>query len=103
MVSINLIAQVLPELWELDQAEARRSLAEIRDQTRSALTEMRALLLELRLGDETTPDLVQVLNQHVTAFERRTGLSLTVDLPAAVDLPPAVVHGLARVAQEVAA
>jgi hypothetical protein len=51
-------------------------------------------------GDGASPDLVHTLRESIAAFERRTGLSVTVDLPASLSLPPTVVHGLGRIAQE---
>lgn len=100
LVSVNLMAQVLPELWQIDQAEARLALAEIRDQTRRALAEMRALLIELRPADGEAPDLVTTISHQLAAFERRTGLGVTRKLSAAPDLPPAITHSLARICQE---
>ena len=47
LFSAGLIAEVLPRLWERDQAEARRSLEDLRRLTRGAMAEMRALLAEL--------------------------------------------------------
>ncbi|HSK88347.1 MAG TPA: PAS domain S-box protein, partial [Anaerolineales bacterium] len=44
LFSAGLIAEVLPRLWERDQAEARRSLEDLRRLTRGAMAEMRALL-----------------------------------------------------------
>ncbi|MBC8077303.1 MAG: GAF domain-containing protein, partial [Chloroflexales bacterium] len=48
LFSISLLSQALPSLWELDQEASRESLVQIRDLTRTALAEMRALLFELR-------------------------------------------------------
>ncbi|MRR32435.1 PAS domain S-box protein, partial [bacterium] len=48
LFSTTLIADVLPQLWELNQTEARRRLEELRLLTRGALAEMRTLLVELR-------------------------------------------------------
>ncbi len=43
LFSAGLIAEVLPRLWERDQAEARQSLEDLRRLTRGALAEMREL------------------------------------------------------------
>src|SRR4029078_3576015 len=48
LFSMSLLAQVLPDLWEIDQAEARAGLGQIRDMTRRGLSEMRALLFDVR-------------------------------------------------------
>ena len=58
LFSMSLLAQVLPDLWDIDREEARAGLGQIRDMTRSALAEMRALLFELRpaaLGSRAWP------------------------------------------------
>ncbi|NTU56095.1 MAG: PAS domain S-box protein, partial [Anaerolineales bacterium] len=48
LFSASLTAEVLPELWEMDVEEAKRSTEELRQLARGALAEMRTLLLELR-------------------------------------------------------
>jgi PAS domain S-box-containing protein len=48
LFSASLTAEVLPDLWEMDEDEAKRSTEELRQLTRGALAEMRTLLLELR-------------------------------------------------------
>ncbi|HSD83630.1 MAG TPA: PAS domain S-box protein, partial [Anaerolineae bacterium] len=48
LFSASLIAEVLPDLWEMDVDEAKKSTEELRQLTRGALAEMRTLLLELR-------------------------------------------------------
>jgi signal transduction histidine kinase len=100
LFSISLLAQSLPDLWGVDRAEAQRSLAQIGDQTREALAEMRALLFELRPADQGGWDLPNALRHHVGAFERRTGTAVAVDLPESVDLPGAVAYALSRITQE---
>jgi signal transduction histidine kinase len=100
LVSMNLLAQVVPALWETEQDAARRHLAQIRELTRSALAEMRTLLVELRPVDQRQPDLGQALRHHAAAFERRTGIAVALDAPAAVSLPDLVAYALSRIAQE---
>ncbi len=100
LFSIGLLAQSLPDLWEIDRAEARRSLARIGDQTRDALAEMRALLFELRPADQGGWDLPSALRHHVGAFAQRTGTPVAVRLPEEIDLPDAVAYAFSRIAQE---
>jgi PAS domain S-box-containing protein len=45
LFSTSLIAEILPELWDVDIDEARKSTEELRQLTRGALAEMRTLLL----------------------------------------------------------
>jgi signal transduction histidine kinase len=48
LFSTTLIADVLPDIWEMNPVEGNRRLEEIRQLTRGALAEMRTLLVELR-------------------------------------------------------
>jgi len=48
LFSSSLIAEALPDLWELDQEEGRDLLSELRILSKGAQAEMRSLLLELR-------------------------------------------------------
>jgi signal transduction histidine kinase len=100
LFSMSLLAQVLPELWELDRAEAAGALTQIRDLTRGALAEMRALLFELRpaaLGDQ---DLANALRDHAAMFERRTGITVSLTVEHAGAMPAPVEQALFRIAQE---
>ncbi|HWQ15367.1 MAG TPA: ATP-binding protein [Roseiflexaceae bacterium] len=97
---MSLLAQVLPELWEVDRAEAEAALAQIRDLTRGALAEMRALLFELRPAALGEQDLASALRDHATMFERRTGIGVAVLVESGGDVPRPVEQALFRIAQE---
>lgn len=66
---------------------------------RGALSEMRALLLELRPDDLTDVSLDELINNLIAAMECRRMLDVCVDL-APVQLEPAAHHTFYRVAQE---
>jgi signal transduction histidine kinase len=100
LFSMSLLAQALPELWEVDQAEARAGLRQIRDLTRSALTEMRALLIELRPAGLANRGLAHAIREHVSAFEQQTGLLVILDLADDCPLPEPVEQAFFRIAQE---
>lgn len=100
LFSMSLLAQVLPELWHIDQEEAQAGLAQIRDLTRGALSEMRALLFELRPAAMGEHDLAQALRDHAIVFEQRTGIPVTVEVAEAVVIPEQVEQALFRIAQE---
>jgi signal transduction histidine kinase len=100
LFSVSIMAEVLPRIYERDQAEGRRRLEELRQLTRGALAEMRMLLLELRpaaLADTSLPDLLRHLAEAVTA-RARIPVELSVETQA--DLPPEVRVALYRIAQE---
>jgi PAS domain S-box-containing protein len=100
LFSASLIAEVIPQLWDMNPAEARRRLNELRELTRGALAEMRTLLLELRpsaLTDSALPDLLRQLTEAIIG-RARLPIQLTVEGDCA--LPPEVQVALYRIAQE---
>ena len=101
LFSANLIAEVLPRLWDRHEAEGRHRLNELGQLTRGALAEMRTLLFELRplaLQKARLGELLKHLTEAV--FGRaRIPITLTVEggdrtLPAEVQL------ALYRISQE---
>jgi len=103
LFSANLIAGVLPLLWERNEAAGRARLDELHELTQGALAEMRMLLLELRpeaLEASELPDLLAQLRDAVSA---RARLPVALELqgaPRASALPPPVRLALYRIAQE---
>jgi signal transduction histidine kinase len=100
LFSMSLLAQVLPELWAVDRPEAEAALAQIRDLTRGALAEMRALLFELRPAALGEQSFATALREHAAMFERRTGIGVTVLLEGGGDMSRPVEQALFRIAQE---
>jgi signal transduction histidine kinase len=100
LFSASLIAEVLPELWEMDADEARNSTEELRQLTRGALAEMRTLLLELRPATLTQTRLSELINQLCEAFIGRSRLPITLNIEGERNLPPEVQVAYYRIAQE---
>lgn len=100
LFSMSLLAQVVPDLWEADQSEARQALHTIRELTRGALAEMRALLFELRPADTEDHTLAQVLRQQATTFEQRSGNTVVLEIDEHLTLPPEVEQAFLRIVQE---
>jgi len=100
LFSAGLIAEVLPRLWERDQAEARRSLEDLRRLTRGAMAEMRALLAELRPSTLTDAELGDLLHLLGNAFTGRTNIPATVTVVGQGILPADVQVAIYRVCQE---
>jgi len=100
LFSASLIAEVLPELWEIDADEARNSTEELRQLTRGALAEMRTLLLELRPAALTQTSLNDLLKQLCEAFIGRSRLPIALTIEGEHDLPPEVQVACYRIAQE---
>ena len=100
LFSAGLIAEVLPRLWERDQAEARRSLEDLRKLTRGAMAEMRALLAELRPSTLTDAELGDLLRLLGNAFTGRTSIPARVTVVGQGMLPADVQVAIYRVCQE---
>lgn len=100
LFSAGLIAEVLPRLWERDQALARRSLEDLRILTRGALAEMRALLAELRPSTLTDSKLGDLLHLLGNAFTGRTNIPVIVMIKGEASLPAETQVALYRICQE---
>jgi signal transduction histidine kinase len=100
LFSSSLIAEALPTIWEHNQDMGREHLAMLRQMSRGALAEMRALLLELRpaaLVETSLEDLLRQLGEAVTG---REGVQVTVEVVGRCELPTDVHVTLYRIAQE---
>jgi signal transduction histidine kinase len=100
LFSSSLIAEVLPDLWEMDVDEAKNSTEELRQLTRGALAEMRTLLLELRPATLTQTRLSDLINQLCEAFIGRSRLPIKLNIEGDCSLPPEVQVAFYRIAQE---
>jgi signal transduction histidine kinase len=100
LFSASLIAEVLPDLWQIDIEEAHRSTEELRQLTRGALAEMRTLLLELRPGTLTQTRLGDLLRQLTEALIGRARLPVHLSVEGERSLPPEVKVAFYRIAQE---
>lgn len=100
LFSASLVAEVLPELWEMDVDEAKKSTEELRQLTRGALAEMRTLLLELRPATLTQTRLSDLVRQLCEAFIGRSRLPITLNVEGDCPLPPEVQVAVYRIAQE---
>jgi PAS domain S-box-containing protein len=100
LFSTSLIAEILPELWEIDIDEAKKSTEELRQLTRGALAEMRTLLLELRPATLMQVHLSELIKQLCEAFIGRSRLPIVLNIEGDRELPPEVQVAFYRVAQE---
>jgi signal transduction histidine kinase len=80
LFSAGLIAEMLPELWEQDQEDARRSLQDLRNLTRGAIAEMRMLVSELRPLALIDSNLSDLLHQLADAFTGRTNIRVALSI-----------------------
>ena len=100
LFSASLTAEVLPDLWDMDVDEAKRSTEELRQLTRGALAEMRTLLLELRPATLMQTRLNDLIKQLCEAFIGRSRLPITLTIEGECMLPPEVQIAFYRIAQE---
>lgn len=100
LFSASLIAEVLPRLWDRYPEEGRQRLEELRQLTRGALAEMRALLMELRPASLIEAPLGDVLRQLSEAFIGRTRVPVDFAVQGECKLPADVQVALYRIAQE---
>ena len=100
LFSATLIADVLPEIWEMNASEGKRRLEEVRQLTRGALAEMRTLLVELRPNALVEVPLSTLLRQLTEALTGRARISIQLSAEGERKLPADAQVGLYRIAQE---
>jgi two-component system nitrate/nitrite sensor histidine kinase NarX len=100
LFSACLVSEVLPRLWETDIHEGQARLAQLNQLTRSALAEMRTLLLELRPSGLVQARLCDLLRQLADASRSRTRANIIVDVPDTCSMAPDVQVAIYRIAQE---
>jgi PAS domain S-box-containing protein len=100
LFSASLVAEVLPQKWQRDPNEGRRSLNELLLLTRGALAEMRTLLLELRPEAITRIPLGELIAQLTEAVTSRGYLPFELYIEKVPPVPDDVQIAFYRVAQE---
>ncbi|MCB0166992.1 MAG: PAS domain S-box protein [Anaerolineae bacterium] len=100
LFSASLIADVLPEMWDHDQAQSRRLLQDLQQLSRGALAEMRSLLLELRPAALREAKLGDLIHQLAEAFTGREGVPVRIELDRQDTFPGDMQVSLYRITQE---
>jgi signal transduction histidine kinase len=101
LFSASLIADVLPRLWVKNPNEGQLRLEELRELTRGALAEMRAMLLELRPSALAQYTLSDLLRQLAEAHTGRARLPIALSIEGEEQqLPDAAQSAFYRIAQE---
>ncbi len=100
LFSATIMADSLPALWELDREKGLRQLEDIRRLNRSALAEMRTLLLELRANELEGNKLGDLLKQLAEVFATRSGVEISVNVDERAPLPSDIKVAFYRIAQE---
>jgi signal transduction histidine kinase len=97
--STMLIADVLPALWEQDPMKGREKLKRLNQLTRSALAEMRTLLLELRPASLLEVSIAELLRQLVATLTSHTKAEIHLTIEGDRRLPSDVQVAFYRIAQ----
>jgi len=100
LFSASIMAELLPQVWDKDPAAGRRQLEDVRRLSRSALAEMRSLLVELRPSALTESKLSELLKQLANASSSRLGIQIEVVAEEQTRLPADVQVAFYRIAQE---
>jgi signal transduction histidine kinase len=100
LFSSSLIADVLPILWEQNPDAGRQKLEELRQLTRGALSEMRAMLMELRPSALAEAEMDELFRHLVNAFVGRSRLKVRFEAQGEGTPPVKVKEAFYRVAQE---
>lgn len=100
LFSANLIAEVLPRLWQRNPKDGQQSLEDLRRLTRGAMAKMRGLLAELRPLVLIDSDLGDLLRQLGDALTGRTDIPVYLTVPEGITLPAEVQVAFYRLCQE---
>ncbi|MCE5260329.1 MAG: PAS domain S-box protein, partial [Chloroflexi bacterium] len=100
LFSSNLTAETLVRLLDKDPNQVRTGLVKLQQLNRSALAEMRTLLMELRPANLLKTKLQVLLGQLASAVLGRSSAEVFTDLDDVPTLPPDVHIALYRISQE---
>ncbi len=100
LYGISLGTHTALTLFDTDQTKVREALSYVLSQAQAGLTEMRALIFELRPESLELEGLVSALNKQSAALGARYGVEVEVRLCDEPNLPLPVKEGLYRIAQE---
>jgi PAS domain S-box-containing protein len=100
LYGISLGTNTALTLFETDQTKVRQALNYILTQAQAGLTEMRALIFELRPESLELEGLVAALNKQSAALGARYGVEIEVSLCDEPNIPLPIKEGLYRISQE---
>jgi signal transduction histidine kinase len=100
LFSASMLADVIPQVWEIDQVEGYQKLQELRQSVRGALAEMRTLLFELRPAALIDAEIERLIRQLAEATTGRTGVQVHWRVQDTCDLPPNLTVVFYRTVQE---
>jgi len=98
--SARIIAELIPELWEKDQEEAKKQMEKLKVLTRESFMEMRRLLVELRPESFSEEKLDDLLKQLVNSIRLRADIDIKLNIEGSSPPPEAVKEAIYRICQE---
>jgi signal transduction histidine kinase len=98
--SASVLAQTLPQIQKKDPQRAQQQLEEVVQLNRSALSEMRSLLFELRPSNLMRMSLEDLYNQLAIAVRGHRPINIGITVEVSEPLPEDVHLGLYRIVQE---
>jgi two-component system nitrate/nitrite sensor histidine kinase NarX len=98
--TVSLQADVLPTLWVHDPQEGKKSLERLQQLTQGALSEMRALLMELRPASLTGAKIEDLMRHLVDAAMSRKKIKIDLSVDCSCSLPAEVQVTIYRITQE---
>jgi len=100
LFSMTLLSRSIEILLDKDPSQVPEKLVSLRELQRDALSEMRALIFELRPGNIEEQGLIQGLRTHSASLSGRIGLPVVVEADLPERPPIEVEETLYRIAQE---
>lgn len=100
LYGISLGANTALTLFESDRSKVLEALDYILSQARAGLTEMRALIFELRPESLEMEGLVAALNKQTAALRARLGIEVVVDMCDEPEVPFSIKEVVYRITQE---
>ncbi|GAA4056700.1 GAF domain-containing sensor histidine kinase [Nonomuraea soli] len=100
LFSLRLTAQAAATLLEADPGRAAVELERVQKLAGEALSELRAVIVELRPAELDRHGLATTLRKHVQLLDRLHPMEVSFDAAELPDLDPAVEVAVLRVAQE---
>ena len=96
----NTLVEILPRILDRDVGKAREYIVELRQLTRGAMAELRALMIELRPAALAQTELGVLIKQLCDVFTGNTRVDVAFHAPQKVFLPESTQVAFYRVAQE---
>lgn len=100
LFSASMLSQSVPQLQKRNPERALEQLDEIAQLSRSALSEMRTLLLEMRPDNLVKANFKDLVDQLISAIQGRRHITVISNVEKVTGLPDDIHIGLYRIVQE---